>query len=40
MFECTFQQRALLHRFLQIIELLERKYVQANIICIAGEVGR
>lgn len=40
MFECAFQQRALMHRSLQIIELLERKYVQANIICIVGEVGR
>lgn len=40
MFECAFQQRALMHHCLQIIKLLERKYVQANIICIAGEVGR
>lgn len=40
MFECAFQQRARMLRCLQIIELLERKYVRANIICIVGEVGR
>lgn len=39
MFECAFQQRALMHCRLQIIELLERKCAGTSIGYVGGKRG-